>query len=156
LFETGTLVEFSIVKQSIEEGPDDAEFAVRVDLVFTSDDDAGIEAEDIAEWGAFGFMSLSAYCRLPMAVRESHPLLNMPRRTSWVFPTFSSTCGSGGASCISDLSGGLFVSPVRPSWSSFFSIQVDVPDDFLKSRDDLLPESRDPEAGSAQNGVSLG
>ena len=56
LLETGTLVEFSIVKQSIEEGPDDAEFAVRVDLVFTSEDDAGIEAEDIAEWGAFGFM----------------------------------------------------------------------------------------------------
>jgi hypothetical protein len=50
LLETGTLVEFSIVKQSIEEGPDDAEFAVRVDLVFSSEDDAGIEAEDIAEW----------------------------------------------------------------------------------------------------------
>lgn len=40
--------------------------------------------------------------------------------------------------------GGLCISPVRPSWSSFFSIQVDVPDDFLESRDDSLPESRDP------------
>jgi len=40
--------------------------------------------------------------------------------------------------------GGLFISPVRPGWSSFFSIQVDVPDDFLESRDDSLPESRDP------------
>ncbi len=56
LLETGTLVEFRIVKQSIEAGPDDAEFAVRVDLVFNSEDDEGIEAEDIAEWGAFGFM----------------------------------------------------------------------------------------------------
>jgi antitoxin VapB len=40
--------------------------------------------------------------------------------------------------------GGLFISPVRPSWSSFFAIQVDVPDDFLESRDDALPQSRDP------------
>jgi antitoxin VapB len=32
--------------------------------------------------------------------------------------------------------GGLFSSPVRPSWSSFFAIQVDVPDDFLELRDD--------------------
>jgi antitoxin VapB len=40
--------------------------------------------------------------------------------------------------------GGLFISPVRPSWSSFFAIQVDVPDDFLESRDDSLPQSRDP------------
>jgi hypothetical protein len=56
LLETGTLVEFSIVKQSVDAGPDDAEFAVRVDLVFNADDEEGIEAEDIAEWGAFGFM----------------------------------------------------------------------------------------------------
>jgi hypothetical protein len=56
LIETATLVEFSIVGQSIEEGPDDAEFAVQVDLVFNAEDDEGIEAGDIAEWGAFGFM----------------------------------------------------------------------------------------------------
>jgi antitoxin VapB len=40
--------------------------------------------------------------------------------------------------------GGLFSSPVRPSWSSFFAIQVDVPDDFLERRDDSPPQSRDP------------
>lgn len=56
LLETGTLVEFSIVKESVDAGPDDGEFAVRVDLVFTAEDDEGIEAEDIAEWGAFGFI----------------------------------------------------------------------------------------------------
>src|ERR1700756_5606559 len=56
LIETGTLVEFSIVKQSIEEGPDDAEFAVHVDLVFNAEDDEGIEAEEFSGWGAFGFM----------------------------------------------------------------------------------------------------
>lgn len=39
---------------------------------------------------------------------------------------------------------GLFISPVRPSWSSFFAIQLDVPNDFLESRDDSLPQSRDP------------
>ena len=54
LVETGTLVEFSIVKQSVEVGPDDGEFAVRVDLVFNADE--GFEAEDIAEWGAFGLI----------------------------------------------------------------------------------------------------
>jgi len=40
--------------------------------------------------------------------------------------------------------GGLLISPVRPSWSSLFSTQVDVPDDFLESRDDSLPQSRGP------------
>jgi virulence-associated protein VagC len=40
--------------------------------------------------------------------------------------------------------GGLFISPVRPDWSSFFAIQLDVPDDFLESRDGSLPQSRDP------------
>jgi antitoxin VapB len=38
---------------------------------------------------------------------------------------------------------GLFISLVRPSWSSFFAIQADVPDDFLESRDNSLPQSRD-------------
>lgn len=39
---------------------------------------------------------------------------------------------------------GLLVSPVRPDWSSFFALQVVVPDDFLADRRDLLPQSRDP------------
>jgi antitoxin VapB len=38
--------------------------------------------------------------------------------------------------------GGLLISPVRPSWSSFFAIQVDVPNDFLESRGDSIPQSR--------------
>jgi antitoxin VapB len=39
---------------------------------------------------------------------------------------------------------GLFISPVKPNWSSFFAMQVDVPDDFLEKRGDSPPQSRDP------------
>jgi|SRR5580692_4390368 antitoxin VapB len=39
---------------------------------------------------------------------------------------------------------GLLISPVKPDWSSFFAMQVDVPDDFLENRDDSLPQSREP------------
>jgi len=38
----------------------------------------------------------------------------------------------------------LLISPVRRDWVSFFSLQVDVPDDFLEQRDDSLPQSREP------------
>ena len=39
---------------------------------------------------------------------------------------------------------GLFISPVKPDWPSFFAMQVDVPDDFLENRNDSSPQSRDP------------
>jgi antitoxin VapB len=39
---------------------------------------------------------------------------------------------------------GLLISPVKPDWSSFFAMQVDVPDDFLENRDDVPPQSREP------------
>lgn len=39
---------------------------------------------------------------------------------------------------------GLLLSPVKPDWSSFFALKVDVPDDFLADRHDLPPQSRDP------------
>src|ERR1700730_11407182 len=39
---------------------------------------------------------------------------------------------------------GLFITPVKPNWSSFFTLQVDVPDDFLDARNDSPPQSRDP------------
>lgn len=38
----------------------------------------------------------------------------------------------------------LVISPVRPDWASFFSLQVDVPDDFLEQRDRSPPQSREP------------
>lgn len=39
---------------------------------------------------------------------------------------------------------GLFITPVKPDWSSFFAQQVDVPEDFLESRNDSPPQQRDP------------
>lgn len=39
---------------------------------------------------------------------------------------------------------GLLLSPVKPDWSSFFALEVDVPDDFLADRHDLPPQPRDP------------
>lgn len=39
---------------------------------------------------------------------------------------------------------GLLLSPVRPDWSSFFTLQVDVPEDFLAERADSPPQSREP------------
>jgi antitoxin VapB len=39
---------------------------------------------------------------------------------------------------------GLFISPVKPNWSSFFAMQVDVPEDFMANREDSIPQSRDP------------
>jgi antitoxin VapB len=38
---------------------------------------------------------------------------------------------------------GLFITPVKPNWTSFFALQVDVPDDFLENRNDSPPQSRD-------------
>jgi antitoxin VapB len=40
--------------------------------------------------------------------------------------------------------GGLLISPIKPDWVSFFSISVDVPDDFLADRGDRPPQSREP------------
>lgn len=39
---------------------------------------------------------------------------------------------------------GLLLTPVRPNWSSFFEMDVSVPDDFLNDREDGPPQSRDP------------
>ncbi|MGO9932256.1 MAG: type II toxin-antitoxin system VapB family antitoxin [Steroidobacteraceae bacterium] len=39
---------------------------------------------------------------------------------------------------------GLFISPVKPDWSSFFAMRVDVPDDFLENRNDSPAQSREP------------
>jgi antitoxin VapB len=37
----------------------------------------------------------------------------------------------------------LLISPVRPDWTSFFALDVDVPDDFLEQRDDSPPQARE-------------
>jgi antitoxin VapB len=39
---------------------------------------------------------------------------------------------------------GLFITPVKPNWASFFALQVDAPEDFLEHRFDSPSQSRDP------------
>jgi antitoxin VapB len=39
---------------------------------------------------------------------------------------------------------GLVITPVRPSWSTFFNSKVKVPDDFLMPRADDPPQEREP------------
>jgi antitoxin VapB len=39
---------------------------------------------------------------------------------------------------------GLFITPVKPNWASFFGLQADASDDFLENRHDSPPQSRDP------------
>ncbi|MFI3135973.1 MAG: hypothetical protein QX197_04270 [Methylococcaceae bacterium] len=56
LLETGSLISFRIIDEATLTGPDEAEFAVRVELIMTGEDDA--DASEIAEWAAFGFMFL--------------------------------------------------------------------------------------------------
>jgi antitoxin VapB len=38
---------------------------------------------------------------------------------------------------------GLFITPVKPDWSSFFALQVDT-NDFHEDRNDAAPQSREP------------
>ena len=38
----------------------------------------------------------------------------------------------------------LLLSPVRPDWTSFFALEVNVPEDFLADRDNAPPQSRTP------------
>jgi hypothetical protein len=53
LLESGTLVQFQVVKTEIHEGPDAAEFSVEMQLEFPPDPDT--EENDL-DWGAFGFL----------------------------------------------------------------------------------------------------
>jgi antitoxin VapB len=38
----------------------------------------------------------------------------------------------------------LLISPIKPNWATFFSIAMDVPEDFLGHTDGSAPQSRDP------------
>ena len=37
----------------------------------------------------------------------------------------------------------ILLSPVKPDWASFFSLDVQVPDDFLAQRSDSQPQERE-------------
>ena len=38
----------------------------------------------------------------------------------------------------------LVISPIKPDWASFFSLAIDVPEDFLEPQDRSAPQSREP------------
>jgi antitoxin VapB len=38
----------------------------------------------------------------------------------------------------------LLISPIKPDWALFFSLAIDVPQDFLEPRDRSTPQSREP------------
>jgi antitoxin VapB len=38
----------------------------------------------------------------------------------------------------------ILLSPVKPDWASFFTLDVQVPDDFLTPREDPSPQEREP------------
>ena len=38
----------------------------------------------------------------------------------------------------------LLISPIKPDWASFFSLAIDVPEDFLEPRDCSAPQSGEP------------
>lgn len=58
LLETGTLVQFKIVKEQVVAGSDAGEFSVRIELLMDGGDEA--EADDVVSWGALGFMFVLA------------------------------------------------------------------------------------------------
>ena len=58
LLEKGTLVPFRIVKEELAAGPDEAEFAVRIELLMDGEEDA--EPAEVAAWGTLGFMYVLA------------------------------------------------------------------------------------------------
>jgi hypothetical protein len=61
LTKTGLLVSFRIVEEEVLAAPDEAEFGMRLQVKFVAeegedDQDEADVAEEIAEWGAFGFI----------------------------------------------------------------------------------------------------
>ena len=50
---------------------------------------------------------------------------------------------------------GLFISPIKPNWASFFEMQADVPEDFLDGRDDSPPQRHDVCVGHYRRGAAF-
>jgi hypothetical protein len=74
LLRTGVLVPVRIVKEMVTPGPDEAEFALRLDLAFDDDESPEDERAAVVEWGAFGFLfvigALSFYDARPRGASE--------------------------------------------------------------------------------------
>ena len=66
LIETGILVEFQTLDVKVHPGPDEGEFSVEVELRLAANED---EAEEVVEWGAFGFIFVLAV----LSFRDARP-----------------------------------------------------------------------------------
>ena len=56
LLRTGAVVPFTIIAQEVIPGSDDGEFALRLELSFEDEDSPKEDRDDVAEWGALGFL----------------------------------------------------------------------------------------------------
>ena len=74
LMRTGILVPVRLVEESVTPGPDEAEFALRLDLSFDDDETPEDERADVVEWGALGFLfvigALSFYDARPRGASD--------------------------------------------------------------------------------------
>lgn len=74
LLRTGLLVPVRIVEEVVTPGPDEAEFALRLDIAFDDDEDAEEDRTEVVEWGAFGFLlvigALSFYDARPRGASD--------------------------------------------------------------------------------------
>ncbi|HEY1892165.1 MAG TPA: hypothetical protein VGG63_17340 [Steroidobacteraceae bacterium] len=60
LLETGVAVPFRVVKEEVLPAPDESEFGMRVSLQLEDPEDPEGDAQEIVEWGAFGFVFVRA------------------------------------------------------------------------------------------------
>lgn len=60
LLETGVAVPFRIVKEEVLPAVDESEFGMRVTLQLEDPEDPEEDAQDLVEWGAFGFLFVLA------------------------------------------------------------------------------------------------
>jgi hypothetical protein len=56
LLRTGVLVPIRVVEEVVTPGPDEGEFALRLDISFDNDEIPKDDRADVVEWGAFGFL----------------------------------------------------------------------------------------------------
>lgn len=60
LLETGVAVPFRVVKEEVLPAVDESEFGMRVTLQLEDPEDPEEDAQDLVEWGAFGFLFVLA------------------------------------------------------------------------------------------------
>jgi hypothetical protein len=63
LLRTGVLVPVRVVEETVTPGPDEGEFALRLDISFDDDEVPEEDRAEVVEWGAFGLPTASRrYC----------------------------------------------------------------------------------------------